>query len=369
MKVCFVAHDFNFFKLHISKLVAEISKDNEVVVVTDLESALPGDLGELKLKKVHFEHLKKRANKKIFDYFRYIYSLRSVVKKIKAERIFYTTLESSFFGSIISQFRSSNKSFFVITGTGPEFFKKQFRYKVLRLFYFLIFKINLLKRNCFFIFQNSQDQDLFSRLGFIDLKLSMVIGGFGVKITNIKKVYKNSKITFCFAGRIVKSKGLIELLEATSSLGKQYSNFKLIIAGPRVYGSADSISDVEFQPFLQSEFIEYAGNIGHDKMNEFYQKGDVFVLPSHREGLSKALLEAAANGMPLITSDVPGCEECIENNGYVVKVNDSNSLRKAIETFIIDPSIIKKFSNNSLEHIKKNYSLEVVAEAYTKLIN
>ena len=105
------------------------------------------------------------------------------------------------------------------------------------------------------------------------------------------------------------------------------------------------------------------------RSDSHFQKGDVFVLPSHREGLSKALLEAAANGMPLITSDVPGCEECIENNGYVVKVNDSNSLRKAIETFIIDPSIIEKFSNNSMEHIKKNYSLEVVAEAYTKLIN
>ena len=369
MKVCFVAHDFNFFKLHISQLVIEISKDNEVVVVTDLDSALPGDLKELEFKKIHFEHLKKRANKKIFDYFRYIYSLRSVIKKIKPGRIFYTTLESSFFGSIISQFRSSNKSFFVITGTGPEFFKKQFRYKILRFSYFLIFKINLLKRNSFFIFQNAQDQELFSRLGFIDTKLSMIIGGFGVKITNLKKVYKNSKITFCFAGRIVKSKGVIELLEAASKLVKKYSNFKLIIAGPRVYGNADSISDEEFQPFLQNEFIKYAGNIRHDKMNEFYQNADVFVLPSHREGLSKALLEAAANGMPLITSDVPGCEECIENNGYVVKVNDSNSLKEAMEAFIIDPSIIEKLSINSRKHVKKNYSLEVVAEAYTKLIN
>ena len=60
MKVCFVAHDFNFFKLHISQLVIEISKDNEVVVVTDLDSALPGDLEELEFEKIHFEHLKKR---------------------------------------------------------------------------------------------------------------------------------------------------------------------------------------------------------------------------------------------------------------------------------------------------------------------
>ena len=66
----------------------------------------------------------------------------------------------------------------------------------------------------------------------------------------------------------------------------------------------------------ESDFINYIGKIVFEDMYSLYQKYDVFVLPSHREGFSTVALEAAANGMPLIITNAPGCIECFNSNGF-----------------------------------------------------
>jgi glycosyltransferase involved in cell wall biosynthesis len=103
-------------------------------------------------------------------------------------------------------------------------------------------------------------------------------------------------------------------------------------------------------------------------MYSLYQKFDVFVLPSYREGLSTVGLEAAANGMPLIITDAPGCLECFNDNGFLVKPRDSLNLAYAMEQFLLNPSLINGFSRNSYEHIKLNYSSKKMAEAYLDLM-
>ena len=103
-------------------------------------------------------------------------------------------------------------------------------------------------------------------------------------------------------------------------------------------------------------------------MYSLYQKYDVFVLPSYREGLSTVALEAAANGMPLIISDVPGCTECINNNGFLIQPRDAIDLAKKMELFILNPNLVKDFSQKSNDHIKLNYSTKKLAQDYLALM-
>ena len=101
-----------------------------------------------------------------------------------------------------------------------------------------------------------------------------------------------------------------------------------------------------------------------DLQNEL-KRFDVLVLPSYREGLSKVLLEACNAGLPIITTDVPGCNELVVNNGFIIEPKSSISLEKALLKFskLSDDKILN-FGKNSIELIKKKYSIDIVIDKY-----
>lgn len=369
--VCFVTHDYSFFKRFLINLAVEISDSYDVTVITDIQNIEKRDLEFLKENSIILEGLNQRSQTNKFTILTYIYALKKIVNKVSPEHIFYTTVEIAFVGSLITKFNSARKSYFVITGIGLDFFSKKLRYKILNLIYSVFFKANRFKENVTYIFQNLEDQTLFLKAGYCGPNNSEVIGHFGTTLANHNDAKKKSTdfIKFFFAGRLVKSKGILELTEATHYLEKKYSNFKVIIAGSESQDSPDSLTSSERKLLEISSFIEYLGHIDHEDMYSFYQKFDVFVLPSYREGLSTVALEAAANGMPLVISDTPGCSECFNNNGFLVKPRDSLALAHAMEKFILDPSLIDGFSKNSYEHVKLNYSPKKMAAAYIALIN
>ena len=369
LKVCFVIHEFSFFKRIFFNLAEQIASSHDVTVITDCHNVSAQDDRLLNKSNVNLEHLQQRPKSNRLKLIKYIYQLKRAVNKVDPDHIFYMTVEGSFFGSLVTKFRSRRKSYFVITGIGLDFFSKKLHDRLLQILYLFAFKTNLLKKNTSYIFQNSQHQQLYLKAGFIGPKNSTVIGHFGIKLTNFIKTPSKNSIKFFFAGRLVKSKGIFELLEAAKYLEKKYSNFEIIIAGPYSMDSPDSLSSSDRELLLDSNLIEYLGHIDYEQMYSLYQKFDVFVLPSYMEGLSTAALEAAANGMPLIVTDVPGCAECINNNGFLVQPRDSFSLAKAMELFLKDPNLISDFSKNSIEHIKKNYSIEIMTAAYLELIN
>ena len=369
-KVCFVSSDYSFFKRFLMNLAVELSDSYEVVAITDTQHITKKDLTLFKDNHITLEALDQRSKTNRFKIIKYIFELKKIVNKVSPDYIFYTTVEMSFFGSLITKFKTNRKSYFVITGIGLDFFSKRLRYKILNLIYLVTFNVNRFKENASYIFQNHKDQHLFEKAGYSGPDNSSVIGHFGTTLANPDDAQKTSTdfINFFFAGRLVKSKGIIELIEATKYLAKKYTNFQTIIAGPESLESPDPLTPSERNLFETSSFIKYIGHIDYEDMYSLYQKFDVFVLPSYREGLSTVGLEAAANGMPLIITDAPGCLECFNDNGFLVKPRDSLNLAYAMEQFLLNPSLINGFSRNSYEHIKLNYSSKKMAEAYLDLM-
>tara|TARA_B100001109_G_C18855801_1_gene471568 strand:- start:1337 stop:2479 length:1143 start_codon:yes stop_codon:yes gene_type:complete len=369
-KVCFVTCDYNFFKVYIANLAEKISEKYSVTVITDTDTIKNKDLIFLKEKKINIEHLDNRSKFSKLKIIRYIYTLKKIVNEVSPDYIFYSTIEISFFGSLITRFRANRRSYFIITGIGLDFFSKKLRYKILNFIYLLTFKTNKYKENTLYIFQNIEDRSLFVKAGYVTENNSEVIPHFGTRLASIDDSEKLGAdfVNFFFAGRLVKSKGVGELIQATENLGKKYSNFRTIIAGPESPESGDPITSSQRKSLEESDFINYIGKIVFEDMYSLYQKYDVFVLPSHREGFSTVALEAAANGMPLIITNAPGCIECFNSNGFLIQPKDSSSLEKAMERFIIDPKLIDVFSKKSYEHVKNNYSIAKMAQAYLSLM-
>ena len=143
---------------------------------------------------------------------------------------------------------------------------------------------------------------------------------------------------------------------------------KFLIAGSFKADAPDYCSREFYSDLINLPNVVFVGHIEHKQVKGLYKPGDIFVLPSSGEGLPKAALEAAANSLPLILTDVPGCRECIEKNGIFIQKGDVSQLTKAMEAFICEPGLIKIMGMESVKLCKKRFDIKKIVYRFDKLI-
>jgi glycosyltransferase involved in cell wall biosynthesis len=200
-----------------------------------------------------------------------------------------------------------------------------------------------------------------------------MIKGNGINIHDyyfLERKFKKN-LTFLFASKLIKSKGIIEFLDASKIILKKYPTTKFLIAGKYDDLNPDSISYKEYKNIISDISISYLGNLSQIELKEYFYKSSVFVMPSYGEGLPRVVLEAAATGMPIITTNVHGCRECVMPgyNGLLVESMNEIALAEAMESFILNTLVLSQYSKNSHEMVKNNYSLKLIAKEYFKALN
>lgn len=167
------------------------------------------------------------------------------------------------------------------------------------------------------------------------------------------------------ASRITDRKGLNYLIEAIAKLTPKYPQIKLKIMGD---GNARVALEKQVEKLNISDKTEFLGRIPREKTTSYYQESSLFVLPSLNEGMSNAMLEALASGLPIITTNTGGAEELVSNekNGYLIKMKNSADIAKKIEKLITHPELRKKMGKASREKaLEMNW--KKIAEDYYKL--
>lgn len=152
-----------------------------------------------------------------------------------------------------------------------------------------------------------------------------------------KEIKKEGVFTFVFIGRIVRDKGINELVEAFSQLYRKYVNVRLLLVG--IYETAldplkqDTIDRIDGIPAIEAVGPKYG-----DDLLAYYAASDCFVMPSYREGFPNTVLEAGAMGLPSIVTDINGSREIIENgrNGMIIPSKDIEALFNAMEQMLTD---------------------------------
>ena len=371
MKTCFVINEFSFFMSHRFDLLAELSKKNHVTVMTDTSFASEKDVDRCSKNNIQLQHIKQRSKNKKFSYFRFFYQLRKKIYQCDYDHVFFVTIDMSLFGSLLKNKKYIKNKYYLVTGLGAFFSKRKLKYKIVKVLYSLVFGWELKNNFSKFIFQNHSNKNLFISLNYAAEKNSIVISGNGIPKVNLVEKHDPDHaklIKFCFAGNLAVSKGVNELLQAAENLFKKNKNFELNIAGKYLPNEDDYISQVCFEKMQNSMYINYYGHLNHSEMNDFYSNSNIFILPSHGEGIPKSALEAASNGLPLILTDVEGCNECIDKNGFLVQVGDIAELENQMAKFISNPEIIDKMSKKSLVLIEKKFDIGLIVRQYLQLI-
>jgi glycosyltransferase involved in cell wall biosynthesis len=191
----------------------------------------------------------------------------------------------------------------------------------------------------------------------------------GIDIENFKPD-QNKKMPDKFiitpgASRVTKRKGLDFLIRAVAQLLPKYPNILL-----RIMGDGDEKENLIMliKELKLENNVQFLGRIPREKTAAYYQEANMFVLPSFNEGMSNAMLEALATGLPIIATETGGTKELVtENkNGFLIAMGDSNDLAGKIEKLIMDKVLCEKMGQESRQRAEK-MSWQAVARQYVEL--
>jgi glycosyltransferase involved in cell wall biosynthesis len=169
-------------------------------------------------------------------------------------------------------------------------------------------------------------------------------------------------------GRLVKEKGFLELLEAFREIIKKHDNIWLVIIGPEEPEKSDRILTDTFKEYGTESRVRYLGS--RDDIPEILSSIDIYTLPSWREGSPRSAIEAAAMGLPIVTTDIRGCRQVVENNvnGLLVELRNSDELKDTLLQLIANPSLRKKMGEAGYNKAQKEFDeqkvCQIVLQAY-----
>ena len=296
--------------------------------------------------------------KLFFEYF-------LLFRRLKPDLVINFTIKPNIYGSISAGLLGI-PSISVVTGLGYVFIRESWLTKFVKLLYWMAFRFNKAV-----VFQNSEDM---KTLEDLCKGKCLLIESSGVDLKHFDpelcKDVKKDEFTFLFVGRLLKDKGIYEIMKVFEKLKKENSKVKLIIVGSPDEGNPNSISKGELGKWVKEGLIEWYGF--QEDVRPFYCMVDCVVLPSYyREGVPRVLLEAMAMEKPIITTDAPGCRNvCVDGvNGFLVKPRDVESLylamKKAAE---MGEAELRKMGKKGREIVEQKYEISKIVGEYVKII-
>ena len=292
--------------------------------------------------------------------------------KYKPILVHHFTIKPCIYGGIIARLLGIKNTINHITGLGPSFYSNRLKIKyvnkILNPFYKYAFNNN--KNNIINIFHNNSDKNTFIKKFITKPENTKTIKGSGVDIDYFNKdtlVKFKKRIKLLFPARLIKEKGIIELVNACNNLWNDNYDFTLNIAGEIDKQNRSYLKNKQFQFIYKNPNIKFLGKCSD--MRKVYNKMDIVILPSWREGLSKALLESAAMSLPIITTNVPGCKDIITNNysGLLVPVRNEEKLKSAIKKYLDNPELAIKYGENARKTVSKDFTIKIINEKILKI--
>jgi glycosyltransferase involved in cell wall biosynthesis len=301
-----------------------------------------------------------------------IFRLAQLFYKIRPDYIHNITLKPSIYSTFaVKIIKIETKIINAISGLGYTFIEN--RKTIYKIIIKILLKIAFSDKKSNFIFQNPDDQTLFSNYGFTNNNNQIIIKGSGVDELYYKNNITsniNNKVKIVLLARMLKDKGVIEFVNAANLLKDKYiSKFEFLLVGNIDYNNPAFISEKELLSFCDNSYIKWLGF--QNDVKDIYRNCDIVCLPSYREGLPKSLVEAMAMELPIITTNTTGCRECVEDgyNGFLVPVKDHVELANKIELLGLNSNLRIKMGKMSRIKMLEEMSLNKVINETFKFYN
>jgi len=296
---------------------------------------------------------------------RTVLAIYRLIRQQKPDILHSVTIKPNIYAGVICR-RCSIPSVASITGLGTTFSSGQqglraFAKRGIKRLYKMAFGGDKSK----VLFENTDDLKTMIHSGIIKRKQAVQIYGAGVNTTlfNVSEEPKTHPIRVLFAARLLRNKGLHQLVAAVQQLRKEQLPVELLVAGIIDNDAHGTLPIKELEQWQQQQIIQWLGQV--DDMAALINSVNIVCLPTqYGEGVPRILIEGAACGRALIATDVQGCREIILNgkNGLLVTPGNQNELTAALRRLINEPATRKAMGGQGRRLVENKYSASIVIE-------
>lgn len=293
-----------------------------------------------------------------------ILKLGRLYKDIKPDLVHHVTIRPVLYGSIASRLYRVKAVVNALSGLGYLFINQGFKSRILREVVTKLLKIGFSHSNQLLILQNKDDREKFIKRGLIQPEKIRIVRGSGVDTDLFKPQPEKGSagVDVAFIGRLLWDKGIAEFVEAANLLKKQGVHASFHIYGAQYENNPMSVPDDVIDDWKSNHLFTVHGQ--KDRIEDHLEDIDIVCLPSYREGLPKALLEAASAGLPIVTTDTPGCREVVDDgvNGYLVPSRNASLVAESLKKLIENPELRSEFGKAGRKKVLKEFTVDKVVE-------
>ena len=369
-KILIIVNELDYFISHRLNIALEAKREGYEVNVCYGENKSTNLNLNIK-KNFNFFYVPiKRGNLNPIHEIRSIYKIYYLIKKIKPTLIHLVTLKPCLYGGLASYFQKNNAILFALPGLGTVYNSDKKIFIIIKNLINLLFKVIFKKNNCYLILQNNNDKKYLIKKKIIDKSKIKIIKGSGVNLNYYKYFKENQKpIIISFISRLLIEKGISYFISAAKIIRNRTNlNIKFWVFGSLDPGNPQSVSKIDLIRWKKEGHVDFKGFTKN--MRQVLRKTNIVCLPSYyREGLPKILLEAAASGRSIVTTDHPGCRDAIIPNvtGYLVPIKNSRKLADKLEFLALKKNVRLKMGKKARLYAEKSFSETFIAQQHMKL--
>lgn len=291
-----------------------------------------------------------------------------VFRKIRPDLVHAITIKPVIYGGIAA--RLTRIKFFVaaVSGLGTVFLARSTAARLRRRVVIALYRAAFHRRGLAVIFQNPDDRDTMLELGILKSLQVRLIRGSGVRLADYLYLQEpTGRPVVVMAARLLRDKGVLEFVEAARLLRDRNVDVEMRLIGSPDPGNPTSVNQQDLDRWARENLVRVLGY--RTDIAEQYAAANIVCLPSYREGLPKSLVEAAACGRAVITTDVPGCRDAVicGVTGVLVPVKDADALADAIQYLISHPVIRHRMGRAGRLLAEDSFAIEKIVEQHMSI--
>ncbi|OBU38015.1 glycosyltransferase family 4 protein [Photobacterium phosphoreum] len=292
--------------------------------------------------------------------------LMKIFKNENPDLVLSYTIKPIIWGGLAARFTNVNSFYAMVTGLGFAFQKGGFAKNILNYFVKFLYRV-VLKKAKGVIFQNRDNMQVFIDKKIVPKNKCFLVNGSGVDLCHYSLTPLPFKAHFLLIARLLGDKGIREYVKAAEIVKQKYPDTVFELVGPED-PSLDGIKLDEINQWNEQGIIKYSGST--TDVRPYIENCSIYVLPSYHEGMPRTVLEAMAMGRPILTTDVPGCRETVENgeNGWLVEKANVEQLAERMVWFIENQDQWEIMGQNSHKMANEKFDVHKVNAEIMKIM-
>lgn len=296
-----------------------------------------------------------------------VLALRAAIRACNPDVAHFVSLKNVLIGGLLTRRHKGIATLGAVTGLGTLFLEPRWRYSFLRPLVMKGLQLAYSKPRSIMSMENHDDRNFFVGKGVISKERSFIIPGAGLDTKAISCAPRTNDrpIVLCVS-RMIRSKGIMHLIDAVHILHREGLLFDLLLVGDIDEHNSTSLTRTEMRSAESGEGVKWLGH--RTDIPALLQKATIVCLPSYGEGLPRSLIEAAAAGCPIVTSDVAGCRDVVVDqlNGLLVPPRDVDALANALRFLLCDPERCMQMGIQSRLRFENHFTTLSVFDAFNK---